>query len=494
MIRIAIVGGGPSGVSVCMQLINKIKSVKLNIKIEIVIFEKNKIIGAGLPYADEEACHIFNLPKNVMEPMPGDTHLFANWLEAIDPNLVKTEFPPRHYFGKYLELMAMRTQKMAKDLGIKITYLTNHEVITIQNTESGVINLQTTRGNYQSNYLILGSGHMPSTTFADLIGNDCYIHNPWDMDVYKQIDPNASVGIIGSRLTAIDTALKLKKMNHQGKLYMVSRSGLLPAVLGKEVPSYTLKYLTMEALDELTQNGRIHLKAADFIELFWKELSEASGEFCDLSVIVQSSKDMAPMAWIEKEISESEKGARRWQQVLFSLYPLTPDIWPMFNFEDQQTFLKEYNSLFITYLAAFPLDNAYKIKNLLASGQLDILGDLNNVLYEHHQYTMHLKDGNTINTKYLFNATGPGYDPTTVPLYKKMLDQQIILKHSFGGIEVKTDTLQVINNNGIAHENIFAIGEITKGACFLTTDLSRVTAQGSRVVNHIVNQLFSEVS
>ena len=163
----------------------------------------------------------------------------------------------------------------------------------------------------------------------------------------------------------------------------------------------------------------------------------------------------------------------------------------MFSFGDQQKFLKEYNSLFITYLAAFPLDNAYKIKSLLTSGQLEIFGGLNRVFYDNSQYKIHLEDGNTINTNYLFNATGPGYDPANVPLYKKMLDQKIISKHPFGGIEVKTDTLQIIDNNGIAHQNIFAIGEMTKGACFLTTDLSRVTAQGARVVSYIINKLFS---
>ena len=182
-----------------------------------------------------------------MEPVPGDTSLFSTWLETLGSCSVDTAFPPRHYFGQYLELMAIRTQKNANDLGVKITYLTNHEVLNIQDRGDGTVYIQTPHGNYQSDYLILGSGHMPSTNFTDFVGNDGYMHNPLDMHVYKEIDPNASVGIIGSRLTAIDTALKLKQMNHHGKLYMVSRSGLLPTVLGKEVPHYPLKYLTMDA-------------------------------------------------------------------------------------------------------------------------------------------------------------------------------------------------------------------------------------------------------
>ena len=71
------------------------------------------------------------------------------------------------------------------------------------------------------------------------------------------------------------------------------------------------------------------------------------------------------MSWINKEIDQAERDAKPWQQVMFSFYPTVPDIWQRMDLENQRKFILEYSSLFMTYLAAFPLENAYKIKNLL---------------------------------------------------------------------------------------------------------------------------------
>ena len=64
------------------------------------------MIGPGLPYSIADDCYILNLPKEVMEPVEGQNGRFSNWLKSFPSCPQDTPFPPRHYFGKYLEYLA----------------------------------------------------------------------------------------------------------------------------------------------------------------------------------------------------------------------------------------------------------------------------------------------------------------------------------------------------------------------------------------------------
>ena len=86
MHRIAIIGGGPSGVSLCIQLLKSIKEAKIRNNIEITVFEKSCSIGPGLPYKSNDNCYILNLPKNIMEPIPGEKNNFSTkgkWISHV---------------------------------------------------------------------------------------------------------------------------------------------------------------------------------------------------------------------------------------------------------------------------------------------------------------------------------------------------------------------------------------------------------------------------
>ncbi|MBW5803115.1 hypothetical protein FIV31_07805 [Coxiella endosymbiont of Ornithodoros amblus] len=73
----------------------------------------------------------------------------------------------------------------------------------------------------------------------------------------------------------IDVVRKLERQGHEGKIFMFSRSSLLPAVLGKEVTLYPLKHLTLDNFDRLKKSGIQNLPLDALVELFWKEINEA---------------------------------------------------------------------------------------------------------------------------------------------------------------------------------------------------------------------------
>ena len=480
--RIVIIGGGPAAVSLCWQLLNEIKFSTLNKALEIIVIEKNKNIGMGLPYSQKEEAYILNLPKNIMEPIPDKKGEFSAWICLNYPNYAdKSEFPPRYIFGQYLNYLAKKFQSEAAKWNIKVSYLTSTKVLNISKFNNNHLLVKNTQGDLKADYVILCTGHMPSDIYNEYIGKPGYSHNPWNNDSFLEIEPNEPVGILGTRLTAIDVAVKLINQNHRGPITMISHNGLLPTVLAKTILPYQLQYLKLDSLPNSIQLSYI-------LKMFFKEISLALNKPCSFNSIAKSYQDIKPLSWINKEIDQAERNAKPWQQVMFSFYPMVPDIWQRIDLEDQRKFILEYRSLFMTYLAAFPLENAYKVKNLLESGQLKVLGGLQLIKHQDGKFILQGKT-ESVKTNYLFNATGPGYNIERQPLFINMLNQRLIRQHSLGGIDIKPETLQVFNSQKQLNSRLFAIGELTRGKYLMTTDLATVAKQASRVSRVISNKI-----
>ena len=491
--KIAIVGGGPAAISLCMQLLQECELHLVRGNIEISVFEKGNEIGPGLPYASKEETYILNLPKDVMEPLFGQTRQFSAWLKTMPNYPRNTNFPPRYYFGLYLKHLATQIQDEAESLGIKITYLTNNEIISIQKDSHGQFQLESKEGKYKADYVALCTGHMASSAYSKLIGKSGYQHNPWADDTYTNLDPNEDVGVIGTRLTAIDVTCKLFSKQHKGKITLYSRSGLLPSALAKKVPPYPLQYLTLNNLSSLTRLGLQPLKLDILLDLFWKEISAAEKSNHTFESIVKTDKDITPVAWLTREIKAAEAGPRPWQQVLFSLYPIIPSIWDLMNIADQRLFLEKYYSTYMSYLAVLPLDNAHKIKSYLESGQLKIQGGLSDIEHDDKKFSLWFTNGEKVATTQLINATGPSYDPTPIPLCRKMFVQGIASAHPLGGINVNPQTLQVVDIRGNLHAGLFAIGELTHGVTLARNEITTISFQARQVATSISHRLFTSL-
>jgi len=92
--RIAIVGGGPSGLFMFKRLVDAKRT-----GIEITIYEQKKRLGAGMPYSAEGANdeHITNVSGN---EIPLLVTLLADWIKNVPKDVnqdMKVRFLP-HYF------------------------------------------------------------------------------------------------------------------------------------------------------------------------------------------------------------------------------------------------------------------------------------------------------------------------------------------------------------------------------------------------------------
>ena len=113
LFQIAIIGGGPGGVSVCLQLAQHLEKLDADHhrNLEISIFEKNSFLGYGMPYACPEPSFCINLPKEFMKLTPEGEDDFPTWILKNHPDKDITPYPSRFYFGKYTEHRLYHEQK-----------------------------------------------------------------------------------------------------------------------------------------------------------------------------------------------------------------------------------------------------------------------------------------------------------------------------------------------------------------------------------------------
>ena len=489
--RIVIVGGGPAAVSACWQLITEFESRSSSNGVEILVLEKGDSIGRGLPYREQNDCYLMNLPSDVMLAGFEKPGSFTQWL-SVHSTSQHSDFPPRFYFGQYLEQLALEVQSKASRIGVSVQFKTQCEAINIKEISERTYEIETRQQSFVADYVILCTGHMPPIDYYGLLNQKNYINNPWEDNGYAKILSHKEIGILGSRLTAIDVLLKLKSLGYEGKMVMFSRNGLLPTVLSHEIPPYVLKHLTLANFSKLTKCGLLHLPLRNLLELFWKEVSEAENRKLSFDSIVKSAHDISPKTWIDEQIKLAEAGPKPWQQVLFAMYPIVPEIWSMLSIEDKKIFLEKYNSLFLTYLAAFPLENAYKIQHFLHSGELRIESGIKAVKPFANGFEI-TTNSKTHTTENLINATGAGYNIDDILIYRNMLNEGLVVKNPLGGIKVNPQTLEIKNSLGKFLPCFFAVGEPTRGECLATTDMTRVSMQLDRVSTQIAYKIQSKV-
>lgn len=490
MTIIAIVGGGPAGLSLCIQLYSKYRDLRDSQHIEIIIFEKSNDIGFGLPYKNNETSYRINLPKKMMDIIPEENCAFSTWINS-SANLIKNNnFPPRHYFGLYLNYRAKEIQKNAEKQGVKISFLTEHEVTNIKADSSEKFKLHINHNGknkiYTANYVVLSIGHIPNSNFQQFTENPTFQQNPWDKNSYNKISTNDTVGIIGSRLTAIDIALKLREVNHKGKICMVSRSGLLPTVKNEGLSRYNFKYLTSHNFKNLLRKS---ICLDDIVKLIEQELSCCLGYQFSIDSFIKHARHYNPLDRINFEINRLKLKQTNWQTILSTSYQFIAHVWPLLSFKDQSLYVNKYHSIFMTYLCSSPLESALTIQNLLVNKQLHVYRDLTGIQYQNLQYQFSFKKHPPIFTQHLINACGSGQDIKSIFMLKEMLKQNLISNHPLGGIGVDPRTLCSINAEGKSNSRIYALGDLVKGACFINIEVKRVTEQAKKISQQIISNV-----
>jgi hypothetical protein len=412
--RIAILGGGPSGLYMLKRLIESSRT-----DIRITIIEKNNQLGAGMPYSKDGACkeHITNVSGN---EIPVFVTGVQEWIATlpketlqhygIDPDKFNDyKVMPRLLFGQYLEAQGKLLLQQAKQEGIYTEVLYNSRVTDVaDDPKQHIIKVEVNGSkHYTFDHVIICTGHIWPKKYEGLIPG--YFDSPYP-PAKLNIKANHPIGIKGASLTAIDAVRTLARFNgsftHEAsgklkyqlsdevpafRLVLHSRNGLLPAVRFHLESSYLSEesvfsqeeisknrslndgFLSLDYVFDKNFKALIHQKDPVFFEHIRYMRIE---EFVEAMMELRERLD--PFLLLKAEYDEAATSIRRresvhWKELLAVLsytmnYPAK-----YFSAEDMQRLQKILMPLISVVIAFVPQSSVEELLALHAAGILDLV-------------------------------------------------------------------------------------------------------------------------
>ena len=412
--RIAIIGGGPSGLFMYKHLIESCYS-----DTEIHIFEKKGCLGQGMPYSTEGANteHITNVSDNEIPTIV--THI-KEWIYDAPKELLEkfdiqperfNEYKvlPRLFFGHYLSAQFELLKNRAHEHGI-VTQLHLNTLIhdITDQPDRDEVWIETVNGAVEKfDHAIICTGHhWPKKNEGIIQG---YYDSPYP-PAKLELKLNHPVALRGSSLTAIDAIRTLARCNgsfektengfltfhlnedsRDFKIIMHSRNGFLPAIRFHLEDSHLRNdsLLTPEQIAEHIKenNGFLSLDYVfekDFKDIFREKDPEFYQRIKDMTIetfveaMMELREQVEPFTLFKAEYKEAEKSIKRhesvyWKEMLAILsfamnYPAKH-----LSAEDMQRLQKELLPLISLVIAFVPQSSCKELMALHDAGLLEII-------------------------------------------------------------------------------------------------------------------------
>lgn len=414
MKRVAIIGGGPSGLFIFKRLV---EASARNVTIEI--FEKKNELGPGMPYSREGAGeeHITNVSGNEIPEMEKS---LTEWMRKQEPEMLKRfnidadkfndyKVVPRLLFGQYLSDQFRLLEQHAKEERIPVT-IHRGELVTdiIDGPSDKLIKITTDKNeSHLFDYVIICTGHYWPVLHEGIVPG--YFDSPYP-PAKLAMKINHPVAIRGSSLTAVDAvrtlalhngefikdkdnkiSFKLSNDSNGFKLILHSREGMLPAVrfhledshLGKgsiltndEIESNKKENEGFLSLDYVFEkNFKTPIKEND--PVFYEKMRGMNmEEFVDFVMSVRGS--VAPFDLLYGEYIEAEKSIDRkesiyWKEMLGVLSFVMNYPAKYFSAEDMLRLNKILHPLISIVIAYVPQSSVEEMLALHQSGLLEII-------------------------------------------------------------------------------------------------------------------------
>ncbi|MGH8336304.1 MAG: FAD/NAD(P)-binding protein, partial [Gammaproteobacteria bacterium] len=402
--------------------------------------------------------HLLNVPAGNMSAFPSDPNHFLGWLDSHSPQTGNRfygpgSFVPRRLYGDYLNAI----------LNSAAESVPSHwfQRITAQATDLSVnaarVKIKLASGaTVEADRAVLSFGNFPPLPLFDgasrLAASGRYIPDPWQPGALDSIAPDATVVLIGTGLTMVDTAIALIHKGHRGPLHAISRHGLQPRRHPTPPPVTPIPPFTLAELP---------LKARGLLRTVRRRIRY-----------------------------ESVSG---WQPVIDALRPVTQELWRRAPQAERARFLRHLQALWDVHRHRLPPEVAVQIDRAVAAGRLrfrsgrvvacDLANDCLNV-------RIHPRGSSGLTTnsaQYLINCTGPASDYRRIgdPLVRSLLARGLVRPDPLRlGLDVDHD-LHLIGSDGTPSPRLYAAGPVTKGAAWEITAVPDLRMQAETLARHL---------
>ena len=558
--RFAIIGGGLTGTSLLCQLVDALDRMgdagrKSAFGLGIDIFEKHPVVGPGLPHNGAYVLpfHITNMCAGDMTVRIARPDDFQQWVrrnrEAVSPRFDQQESAfsvsggvdehcahyPREVMGEYLKSQFDDALKKAEDIGVEVKTWSRCEVVDLWGEDTNIYLIavgdqgdRKRAGPFQG--ALLATGHWFESSRIDN-----YLSSPWPAaKLLDVIPPGAEVGVIGSSLSAIETALTLsaegrfkrldsgrlsyEKPDKPRRLTLFSRQGLLPRVRGR-IGQRRNRYLTCERLRRLMDERPNQLTLIELFQLIDRELSAAYGVQINWRQVAEPSG--APARVLEQDIDRAVKGDGPegelvWQTVLVQIFPVVRELYLSLSAAERRLFDQQFNTLFFVHAATQPVSNAEKLLALMEAGVVEIKKLGRDYRFEVNESTGEFEfysggtDGQCRLATFSFCVDARG-QPRSIETDSSELTRNLLQRglvqterlepadhaHSAasasGSILIDPDTHRVVHTDpehgGNAGIELFAVGAMTRGQIIDASMAYGLARSTQRIANLLIKRL-----
>jgi len=444
-LSVAIVGAGASGT---LTAINLLKSLQQPATVYLIEKRKESLFR-GAAYNSTLDYEPLNVPVGKMSLYNSQPDDFYAWILSNnlgDEEITRDSFVSRRWFGNYLEE------------NLKLAANHKHPAVNFNIIHSTTVDIDCP-GNYllkqddgteiEAHYVILATGNekpndVLSSEAKEVLGAN-YYSNPWHFNALENLQSEDTVLLIGTGLTTVDYLVSLKKRKHTGKVYALSLNGLLP-----KTHNATVSYKVETPL----KDDNIH-------RLFEK-----------LSIEIEKAK--------QKNIN--------WRSVIDAMRADTAALWQGLSHESKLTFLKEYRTQWEIHRHRMPLASANEIKTMIADKQVEILtGSIGEVIKNGNGYYVYYQTQANeklhVKANRVINCTGPSgdYEKSDNELLKNLLKKNWLKKDVYGLGVITGRGGELINADGGALKNMFAVGPLRKASEWESTALREIRNQAEEI-------------
>jgi uncharacterized NAD(P)/FAD-binding protein YdhS len=445
--RIAVIGGGFSGVLTAIHLLWRCQPGE-----RVYLVEKNGRVGQGLAFGTRHPSHVLNVRAENMSAFADEPGHFARWLAKLRDDGESDlgvegpagTFARREIYGRYIQ--ALLSDAIVRQGGAANFFLIDDEAVGLTPNERG-LSLETACGrSYDINAAVLAVGNFP----PDSHSKPGYAADPWADDTLRNLDPTASVLLLGTGLTMVDLCLALRAQGHEGPISAISRNGRLPQAHAPSTPW-----------------GGLKLDAADRASL------------------------TALFRAVRREVDRAEEAGIGWRGVMDALRPHVGMLWQEMTQADRRRFLRHVRSLWDIHRHRMAPSHHRLLQAELAKERLTVLaGRVRSIETADDAasavVTYQPRGASTLQqAKFarVINCAGLGSDVTKLgaPLLESLLSQGLAASDPLRLGLATSPAGALVAASGEIQKRLFAVGPITRGAFWEITSVPDIRAQAEQV-------------
>ena len=194
----------------------------------VTLVERRVEPGLGLAYGAAHETHLLNVRASNMSALPDQPDHFVRWLAARGVEDAGSAFVPRVVYGEYLQELLSAAER---DSGGRLE-IVQGDASDLELAEDGVVLSLVDGRRLTGDMASLAIGNLPPHAPPGLdplrLTPGRYWPDPWDRRLAEDVGESDTILVIGTGLTMVDVVLMLEAKGFRGRIFAMSRRGLLP--------------------------------------------------------------------------------------------------------------------------------------------------------------------------------------------------------------------------------------------------------------------------